>query len=168
MAEDTMSEKAKAAFPTGHDYLALVIKIEDECQRFTDKSLPSLGVKAPKCIEALGTVLSYGERVAACHWNCPGNDADSHMLQYIAGRADSFGRAAVRLTLMGFYDEALSLVRSLGEIANLLFLFDLDAQELADWKASDFAARNKRFKPSQIRCRIADKGKSVPMSQERY
>jgi hypothetical protein len=49
-------------------------------------------------------------------------------------RSVSFGRAAMRLAKLAFYDEALSIVRSIGEIANLLALFAPDKVALEEWK----------------------------------
>ena len=98
----------------------------------------------------------------------PGGGYDFHMIQYIAARASSFGRAALRLARLGFYDEALSLVRSLGEIANLLMLFHLDSAAMADWKRSDSRRRNKHFRPAQIRDRVVKLGSKVPMDEKSY
>jgi hypothetical protein len=83
-------------------------------------------------------------------------------------RAGGFGRAVLRLARFGFYDEALSLVRSLGEIANLLMLFHLDSAAMIDWKNSDFSARNRRFRPAQIRNRVLQRSGHLPMSQATY
>jgi hypothetical protein len=106
-----------------------------------------MGVKAPECLKKLGTVLAEADAVGSCFWNCPGEGYEAHTVQYMVGRAASYGRAILRLARSGFYDEALSLVRSLGEIANLLMLFHLDSAAMADWKASDFQMRQNHFRP---------------------
>jgi hypothetical protein len=54
--------------------------------------------------------------------HCPGGGYKAHMIQYMAARGSSFARAAFRLAKLGFYDEALSLVRSLGDLAYPDFL----------------------------------------------
>jgi hypothetical protein len=145
-----------------------IVEMEDSCEKVTDERLSRMGVKAPKCLEKLGTVLSLADRVGSCFWHCPGGGYDFHMIQYIAARASSFGRAALRLARLGFYDEALSLVRSLGEIANLLMLFHSDSAAMADWKRSDSRRRNKHFRRAQIRDRVVKLGGKVPMDETSY
>ena len=66
---------------------------------------------------------------------------------------------------MGFYDEALTLVRSLGEIANLLCLFFFEKGSLEEWKKSDRDYRYDHFGPGKVRQRL---GKDLPMDQKRY
>ncbi len=83
-------------------------------------------------------------------------------------RRKAWNCVALRLARLGFYDEALTLVRSLGEIANLLMLFHLDSAAMADWKRSDSGARNKQFRPAQIREQIAKLGGTVPMDEKSY
>jgi hypothetical protein len=101
-------------------------------------------------------------------WRCPGEGFDAHTIQYMVGRASSFGLAIIRLSRFGFYDEALSLVRSLGEIANLLMLFRLDSAAMADWKSSDSSVRRSRFRPAQVRDWILRLKGFVPMDGTRY
>src|SRR3954471_13451903 len=114
--------------PEGLEFLRAVSEMEDACEKLTGELLSQMGIKAPKCVEKLGTILSLADRVGSCFWHCPGDSNDAHGIPYIAARASSFGRAALRLGQLGFYDESLTLVRSLGEIANLLMLFYLDSK----------------------------------------
>ena len=58
--------------PEGTDFLELMWAQEDECEAETDVWLAQAGVKAPKCFEALGTVLSLMDRLACCWWSCRG------------------------------------------------------------------------------------------------
>ena len=108
-----------------------------------------MGEKAPQCIRELGTVLSLLDRLASCFWGCSKGD---HVIEYLAGRAGSFARAALRLTRLGFYDEALVLVRSIGEISNLLVLDQ----------------RRKEFDPVKVRIALEKMGKPIPMSRDKY
>src|SRR5437660_2469667 len=85
---------------------------ENKCEKLTDKLIASMGKKAPKTLKTLGSVLGYGDAIASCFWGCPygGAKPEEHTIQYLCGRATSFGRGAVRLAQMAFYDEALTLV----------------------------------------------------------
>jgi len=109
--------------PEGSDFLKLVSQQEDACEARTASALPRLGKLAPACYRNLGTVLSLLDRAASCYWGCRGGD---HVVEYIAGRSCSSARAARRLFEFGYYDESLSINRSIGEIANLLLLFNFD------------------------------------------
>jgi hypothetical protein len=74
----------------------------------------------------------------------------------------------LRLLELGHYDESISLTRSVGEIANLLFLFVSDPRTFEDWKASDKKRRLREFSPFQVRLQLETLGKPLPMSAERY
>lgn len=151
--------------PEGLDFLQLVWQQEDDCESETDKALPKMGEKAPQCIRELGTVLSLLDRLASCFWGCSKGD---HVIEYLAGRACSFARAALRLTRLGFYDEALVLVRSVGEISNLLVLFCQEDVLLQKWKLSNHDQRRKEFDPVKVRIAIEKMGKPIPMSRDKY
>ena len=151
--------------PEGTEFLHLLWEQEDECEMETDNRLPAMGKKAPACLEHIGTVLSFLDRMASCWWACSKGD---HLIEYLCGRVASTGRAALRLTRFGFYDESLALCRSIDEIANLLCLFLLDPCAFDEWKASSRRDRLKAFSPVKVRCRIQRFDLSSPISQERY
>ena len=146
-------------------FLKLVWDQEDTCELETDKLLPSMGEKAPACLEQLGTVLSLLDRMASCWWVCR---EDDHLIEYLCGRLASTGRAALRLTRLGFYDEALVLCRSIGEITNLLHLFEQDRRTFEEWKTSSREDRLREFSPVKIRLRLQGLQASPAISQERY
>lgn len=151
--------------PEGMDFLRLVWQQEDDCESQTDEALPKMGKKAPQCIHELGTVLSLLDRLASCFWECSKGD---HVVEYLAGRTGSFARAALRLIRLGFYDEALVLVRSIGEISNLLVLFCQEDALFQEWKRSDHRKRINEFGPAKVRIALENKAKPVLMSQRRY
>jgi hypothetical protein len=66
---------------------------------------------------------------------------------------------------MGFFDEALVLVRSIGEIANLLALFASNSKALEEWKRFSRPERLSRFSPGRVRGLL---GENAWMSDERY
>lgn len=151
--------------PEGMAFLHLIWEMEDEAERDADKCLPDMGEKAPTCMTEIGTMLSLLDRMASCWWNCKGG---SHEIEYLCGRATSSARAALRLMRFGFYDESLSLCRSVGEIANLLFLFAFDKASFPQWKCSSRSKRMKNFSPSKVRARLGETGGGPPINQERY
>jgi hypothetical protein len=166
---DIMKYNQDKSIPIGAEFLRLVSRLEDDCETLTEESLErGMGVKAPKCLEYLGTVLAKADAIASCFWNCPGPGYEAHALPYLVGRAASLGRAALRLMRFGFYDEALSLVRSLGEIGNLFMLFHLSPSSIAEWRSSDFEARRDRYKPGDVRRKIGKLGGTVPMDEAKY
>jgi hypothetical protein len=137
-------ERNDAPIPEGRDFLALVQEHEDLCEAKTDEHLPSMGKKAPVCVDRIGTVLSLLDRMSSCWWVCRGGD---HTIEYLAGRTLSNARAALRLLRFGFYDEALLLCRSMGEIANLLYLFFRSDVSLTEWRNASHKERLRHFSP---------------------
>jgi hypothetical protein len=151
--------------PEGQDFLQLCWDQEDDCQAGTDRRLPQLGIKAPQCFRELGTVLSVLDRLATCWWACRSGD---HHEEYLVGRAATTARAALRLLRFGFYDQALTLTRHIGEVANLLCLFVADAASYTEWRTSDEATQRREFSPVRVRLRIEASGSVVPVDAERY
>ncbi len=162
-----MSQSPKEPFvcPQGLAFLKLVSDQEDACEALSRQRLPDLGTKAPLCLEHLGTVLSLLDRVASCFWGCRGGD---HLVEYLAGRVCSPSRAALKLLLFGFYDESLSLTRSVGEVTNLLFLFNQDAAALAGWQGPTKKQRRDNFSPVKVRIRLESLGAPVLIDETRY
>lgn len=161
-------DKSEVAAPEGLEFFEFIWQQEDACQKLTDDQLPQFGTKATDCFSSLGTALSLLDRVSSCWWNCPGGKYKEHTIQYIAGRGCNLARAAVRLTRFGFYDEALGLVRSMGEIANLLILFDADEKVLQEWRDADSDTRWIKFRPKKVQRRLGGLGKICPMGETKY
>ncbi len=151
--------------PEGLEFLQLMWEQENDCERKTDEQLPEMGAKAPKCLIALGTALSLLDRLASCWWGCRGGD---HRVEYLIGRSVSSARAAIRLLRFGFYDEALSLIRSVGEAANLLSLFSHDILLKDQWEALDDSARRSMFSPLKVRLKLEALSAPMPMDKETY
>lgn len=141
---------------------------EDKCEKWTEKHIPRWGKKAPACYEHLGQLLAYADMIGSCVYGCPGGGAEEHAVWYLVSRTSSFGRAALRLMKMGFYDEALTIVRSIGEISNLLALFVAEPSSIKEWEKSDRAYRLDKLSPGKIRKRIQSLGGQPPMSSDKY
>jgi hypothetical protein len=151
--------------PEGIAFLELVAARERECRETTLTERQNMGEKAPKCLSAIGTVLSLLDRTASCWWGC---DQGSHLLEYLIGRSVASAMAALHAAQSGYYDEALNQVRSLGEIANLLALFAVERNSLVDWTTASKKERLSKFGPSAVRKRLTQISAPMPVSAERY
>ena len=99
-------------------------------------------------INVLGISLSILYQVATCHRKCfDGN----HVLESLTGRTYNLACSAYTLICRGLYDEALNLIRSMGEISNLIFLFYNDNKALELWLNADKATRLREFRPFKVR-----------------
>ena len=84
------------------------------------------------------------------------------------GRAASNARAALRLVRAGYYDEALGVVRQIGEIANLVCLFVQSNQSHEEWLNADEKDRRVKFSPVEVRQKLGQLTLPIPMPQEIY
>jgi hypothetical protein len=75
---------------------------------------------------------------------------------------------AFKLARSGFYDESLSLIRTVGEMANLYYLFCIDPNALGEWKNADDKKRNNKYSPVKVRLALEKNNQPVPIGQERY
>lgn len=151
--------------PEGLDFLNLVSSLEHKCRETTISQHGNMGVKAPKCLSSIGTILSLLDRVASCWWGCKGGN---HQLEYLVGRSTSSAMAALQVAQSGYYDEALNQVRSLGEISNLFALFAADPASLEAWAISSKKTRISQFGPAAVRKSLARLQAPMPVSEERY
>jgi hypothetical protein len=138
-----------------------------EAEDFTREFSGSSGVKLPATVENFGTVLSFMYRTACCAWGCNGGD---HQLEWLVGRVVNQASAAYRLIECASYDESLVLTRGIGEIANLLWLFQEFPEELGAWKASDRRGRLQNYGPAAVRRKLEACSKQFvpPIDNERY
>lgn len=139
--------------PEGLDFFKLISRRENACEARTASTLPLLGKQAPLCFKNLGTVLSLLDRAASCFWGCRRGD---HIVEYLAGRVCTSSYAARLLFQFGYYDESLSLTRSVGEVSNLLWLFNLDASTFEKWRRAPDSERRHRFSPVRVRLRLEE------------
>jgi hypothetical protein len=138
---------------------------EDRCERYSAEQLPRMGQKAPACYEMMGRCLGLLDAFPSCAWKCSKGD---HILERLVVRANNSARGALRLALMGFYDESLTLTRSVGEIANLLSLFS-ERRELFDrWKTLDERSRRREFRPIKVRLALEEVGTPIRVSTSAY
>jgi hypothetical protein len=116
-------------------------------------------------LQIIGTSLSTFYQAATCHRKCHGGD---HLLERLVGRMYNLSCAAYSLITLGFYDEALSMIRSIGEISNFLSLSIHDKDAIKEWISSDKKTRLRNFSPVNVRKRIEEKGGMMLANQDWY
>ena len=102
---------------------------------------------------------------ATCVENCVGG---SHQIEYIGARVYNLSAASYKLITSGFYDEAQSLLRSVGEISNLISLAVHDHNSFEQWVGSDKQTRIRKFSPAKVRKLVEKAGGVLLMNQELY
>ena len=138
---------------------------ENGCERNSVARLPRMGQKVPACYEMIGRCVGLLDAFSSCAWKCSEGD---HILERLVVRANNSARGAVRLGLMGFYDESLTLVRSVGEIANLLSLFSERRELFERWKTLDERMRRREFSPVEVRKALEQVGTPIRVSTSAY
>ncbi|MCY4393235.1 MAG: hypothetical protein OXE43_14500 [Chloroflexi bacterium] len=151
--------------PVSGEFLDLIRGQEESCANQFDEWIPSAGARAPATVQALGTALSLLERIGSCWWGCRGGD---HQDEYLVGRAASNAKAALLLLRTGYYDEALGLVRQVGETSNLIALFVQSADLHAKWRSAGDADRRREFSPVNVRKGLQSLEFPLPIDSEMY
>ncbi|MET8090795.1 hypothetical protein [Micromonospora sp. NPDC005220] len=151
--------------PVGTDFMQIVRSQEDACDALTRQRLPFLGKRAPALVVELGTLLSWLDRAGSCWWGCANGD---HLVEHAVAGSCGTVRAGLRLAYLGFYDEALSLSRFVGERANLLALFKAEPASIDHWRNGDESARRRDFSAVRVRVALEKAGKPIPTPEERY
>jgi hypothetical protein len=148
-------------------YYEVIEDAERTCAILTAKAWPKAGTKAIDCYEALAVALMYTDAIASCHFGCQRGD---HRLEYLIGGATSSAYAALLLMRRGYYDQALSIARTLGELANLLILFVFDRPKIEQWKNADERTLKRQFSPYAVRLALEKiEGLPViPIDRDRY
>lgn len=151
--------------PQDEAFFEMLDAQETACRERTAAWLPSSGKRLPECYRALGTLSSLADRMASCWWGCA---KDDHVAQYLVGRALHATRASLVLARSGFYDEALLLARSVGEIGNLMFLFTAHRAAYDEWRRLDGKERWAKFRPKKVRDKLLVLQVPTPLDEQRY
>lgn len=130
--------------PTGINHVIALWKL----QAATHKASRAQLAKHNSNLSFIGVCLSVLYQAATCHRKCHGGP---HVLESLCGRTYNLAAAALELTFSGYYDEALNLTRSVGEISNLVSLSVVDKDALGDWLTLDTKARLRKFSPASVR-----------------
>jgi hypothetical protein len=153
--------------PAEH-YLRLYAAHRAACEAATIARIPFMGKKAPLCYDRLAKATAILEVTACCGFGCPGDNNDAHILHRLLGRVVSNANASLDLAMGGYYDESLTLSRSIGEIANLLWLFQSDHSTLDAWKTLDGRARWNNFRPAAVRRKLVALNQVVLVDEDDY
>ena len=145
-----MNAKA-GTVPSGLDHLAMIRSGAGYVASKTAENLADFKINN----DLIGTAMNTIYQAATCHRKCHGGP---HVFEALLGRAYNLSCGAYNLTMFGLYDEALSLIRSLGEIANLVMLSALDGPKIKEWLHASRDERLKKFSPVKIRQMIKAKG----------
>ncbi|MFD0986529.1 hypothetical protein [Methyloligella solikamskensis] len=102
-------------------------------------------------LRLLGICLCALYQAATCHRGC---NKGPHLLEGLSARAYNHACAAFTLLTSGYYDEALNLVRGIGEIYHLVALSTVDQDAISHWIDSDKPTRMRDFSPSKVRAKL--------------
>ena len=149
----------------GLRFLRDMRRLEERCSRQTWKALPKTGKQAPRCLKALGELLSLTYRASSCYWGCAGPD---HTLNHLAVRVAATASASLRCMAAGYYDESLALTRSVGELANLIILFSEVPDQFEEWRKAKRSERLDRFSPYKVRLALEQNAAYTPIDKDRY
>lgn len=163
MAVDPLSYNE---FPDGHNFLSTLEAVACQASKETGEYLPESGKKLPATVESLGDVLSILYRCACCAFGCREGD---HQIEWLTGRVVNQSSSAYRLILSAYYDESLMLIRGVGEIANLLWLFGHEQSELNAWMSASRRVRLNDYSPRAVREKLAQHvAIGPPIDRDRY
>jgi hypothetical protein len=156
-----MAKIKRKRFPTGRNFLTITQRLADLGSKATDDFPRRAGGNLyPKTLASTGTVLSILYRLACCAYGCRGGD---HQIEWLVGKFVNQAISAHRLIRAAQYDEALMIIRGMGEIGNLFWLFFDDKKELTAWKAADKAMRLRQFGPGKVRERLKKTSRVGPL-----
>ena len=148
-------------------YLKITEEHRSSCREYSRQRLPHLGKHLPICVNELDILLPELANVSCCKWSCPGQ-SEPHVLEHMLGKGVSQTLAGLELSFSGHYDEAFVLARSVGEAANLAWLFWLEPNSFDEWCSCEGWDRWNKFKPSKVRKKITALNKPVPIDETRY
>lgn len=156
-----MDKMNKIEIPTELEHIEFVRTVakiaEAKTSNFSDKSKNNL--------KLLGDSMHAIYLSAACVNKCIGGD---HQIEYIGARVYNLSAASYNLIVSGFYDEAQSLIRSIGEISNLLSLAVFNFELFDEWKKSDKQKRMNKFSPAKVRQIVENSNGVLIMDKNLY
>ena len=134
----------ESSIPMGSNHLNMIF----DCANVTQSvHKQKLGIEGTK-FELLGSSLSTLYIAATCARGCNGGN---HIFERLSAKAYNGISSAYILTNTGFYDEALSITRGVGELANLLSLSFVESDKFQEWLLASPNDRKKKFSPYKIR-----------------
>lgn len=154
------------SMPTGEDFIKWVFSKDSQKEEITSKIyLEDDEFKANETYEVIPEFFKIVYKVSTCGYGCKGGP---HVIEYITGRGYNLGISALKLIRIGFYDEALSLIRSISEIVNLFALFAIRPDSLSEWYGMTEKERIREFSPFKVRQKLEETELPLPVSKEYY
>jgi hypothetical protein len=98
--------------------------------------------------DVTGTSMAALYAAATCARGCRGG---SHVMERLCGRIYNLACGAYALLCRGLYDEALNLIRGIGEAGNLLVLFHGHPRHRTAWESATEKSRRRDYGPKQVR-----------------
>jgi hypothetical protein len=147
------------------DLAAKLQAFEDLCRERSEQHVARASDDFRKASRDFDALLHHFYLFSCCHWGCHGKE---HVFEHLGGRSVSHLVSSHRLILSGYYDESMSLVRSVGEIANLLNLFWVENGAVRAWLDAPEKQRRKDFSPYAVRKRLRDHGWLIPFDDDHY
>ena len=107
----------------------------------------------PDLFDALGEALSHLDRISSCVWGCE-EVGDDHLERHMTARIASNARAAIKLLLGGYLGEAISIIRGMQEVANLMGLFMESESDREQFRTQSVRGRESDFSHQKVARRI--------------
>lgn len=148
---------------TGPEFFTITSGLERDCELQSLRLLEDSDLG--ETVSGLAVCLSLMYQQAYCAW---GYHEQEHVFEYASGRTVTHAMAAYRLALCGLYDESLSLVRNVSEIANLVALFWQEPNAVREWLDCPEDKRQSRFAPVKVRLRLEKNGNLLAVDKDRY
>lgn len=148
--------------PSGVAHLDMVAHCESITLEESSKSAPPM--ETERC--AIGTAMSALYQAATCYRKCHQGRGRPHVFEALCARMYNLACSAYLLSLRGFYDEALNLIRCIGEASNLIALSVADKEALREWLESDKETRLRKFGPSKVRKLLEQKEPALLLADE--
>jgi hypothetical protein len=130
--------------PSGREQLDILMGLV----RLSESRSSEFRGQATDRLDIIGTSLSALYQAATCHRKCFGGD---HVIEALCGRAYNLGSAAYLLVNAGLYDEALGVIRIVGELSNLVALAVFKPTLAQEWIEGDKKTRREKFEPRHVR-----------------
>jgi hypothetical protein len=150
--------------PTNDTFFSIVDHNHEACIG-DSRAYAATDAELSRAIVALDATLIVLDRTASCTDGCDGGD---HALERLLTRSTSISVGAWTLAERGQYDEAMILIRSLGEMTNLLSLFAANPSEFTRWQNLSYRDRRREFDPAPTRKRLTQDNVQVWMDDGRY
>lgn len=154
------------SMPKGKDFYRWVFSLDSKKEELTSDIYRSDSeFNSIDTFEAIPAFLETIYIVATCGYGCKGGP---HVIEYITGRGYNLGISSIKLLRLGFYDESISLIRSISEIVNLFALFGIESESLSEWYHQTEKERIRNFSPAKVRTRLSSTELEPPISREYY